>query len=146
VIEAYINPVVNHSTEKFQWSRPNLLGLQAFLEKKIFWSESKTRQLLDPVIASWDEKTKQMRMDSFFLSENRVPTKINSTRLQKVISSMTNSNTTNSNSAVNFGEKKKTMKSKGKINKKKSKKSELELENIEDEDDDLKPKKKEKKG
>lgn len=41
VVEAYMNPAVDHSLESFEWNRPNLDGLRSFATRKFGWDQER---------------------------------------------------------------------------------------------------------
>ena len=76
VFDAYMNPIVDTSTEKFSWAVPNFVALRDYTYDKFGWTKGKTDQILKPVIrkmTSTGENAKfQSRIDNFFQSERTV--------------------------------------------------------------------------
>ncbi|KAK4310651.1 hypothetical protein Pmani_017797 [Petrolisthes manimaculis] len=66
VYDAYLNPEVDESKEKFTWAVPNVEALRQFTGEKFGWSRAKTDEILGPVMKRLGLKTSQMRIDSFF--------------------------------------------------------------------------------
>ncbi|KAK3870054.1 hypothetical protein Pcinc_024678 [Petrolisthes cinctipes] len=66
VYDAYLNPEVDESREKFTWAVPNVEALRQFTGEKFGWSRAKTDEILGPVMKRLGLKTSQMRIDSFF--------------------------------------------------------------------------------
>lgn len=50
VREAYLNPVVDKSTEKFEWSEPDFEKITKFAIQRFGWSKEKIDELLNPVL------------------------------------------------------------------------------------------------
>jgi len=73
VFDAYINPIVDTSTEKFSWAIPNFVAVRDYTSDKFGWSKGKTDQVLMPVIQKMTSIGKnaefQSRIDNYFQSE-----------------------------------------------------------------------------
>ena len=73
VFDAYMNPIIDTSTEKFSWAIPNFVAVRDYTSEKFGWSQGKTDQILKPVIRKMTaigEKAKfQSRIDNYFQSE-----------------------------------------------------------------------------
>ena len=50
VVEAYMNPEVNRSREKFSWSSPDIEALRDYLYEKIGWNREKFNGIVVPVL------------------------------------------------------------------------------------------------
>ena len=89
VLNAYLNPVVDTSRERFSWGVPDLNGLQVFCKKYMGWPVEETKKVIDPVIARLNEGTmRQTRIDSFMRYEDGITfASIRSKRLQNVLES-----------------------------------------------------------
>lgn len=97
VVNAYMNPEVDHDKTPFQWSVPDLDMLRKFLQNHIGWSWEKTDEVLIPLIRDINKRkqqkhSKQMTLTDFFPSDfatnaNNTRTKIN---IGKRITSATN--------------------------------------------------------
>ncbi|KAA0202148.1 hypothetical protein HAZT_HAZT009805 [Hyalella azteca] len=86
VYTAYIEPAVDRSREKFEWSVPNTDALREFTADKLGWSRSKTDEILIPVMKRLSVKSSQTRIDTFFNNVRLVKdTKVTSKRLQEAI-------------------------------------------------------------
>ena len=44
--DAYINPTIDTSTEKFSWAIPNFVAVRDYTSEKFGWSKGKTDQIL----------------------------------------------------------------------------------------------------
>ncbi|CAH7670531.1 hypothetical protein PPACK8108_LOCUS5255, partial [Phakopsora pachyrhizi] len=71
VAEAYYNPTVDSSKQKFTWGLPDLDGLRDFLQDHLTWSSSKTDELILPLIKRQTQRisgTAQTQgiLDNFF--------------------------------------------------------------------------------
>ena len=93
VLNAYANPVVDTSKEKFTWGTPDLDGLVTFCERCIGWEAAETRALLKPMLRRVEEGMNQTRLDSYFMKyEDDIKfASVKSKRLRSVFSSMHNS-------------------------------------------------------
>ncbi|KAK0657401.1 hypothetical protein B0T16DRAFT_318594 [Cercophora newfieldiana] len=56
VFEAYLQPEVDSSPEKFQWGVPDLDGLRQFLMATIGWGQERTDEVLVPVIRDMNKR------------------------------------------------------------------------------------------
>ncbi|XP_060587339.1 DNA excision repair protein ERCC-5 homolog [Ruditapes philippinarum] len=91
VVEAYLSPVVDDSTEKFTWSLPNLEQLRQYPLYKLKWNREKTDEVLLPVIKRLSEKQSQRSISAFFQPEVYMnPAPVKSKRLQKVVNKFVN--------------------------------------------------------
>ncbi|CAG0920157.1 unnamed protein product [Notodromas monacha] len=90
VIDAYMNPKVDDSTEKFTFSVPDLDGLREFMRAKIGWPSAKTDETLLPVLKRMDLFGKQTRIDSYFAVNPMQPPKVASARVQRAIDALLN--------------------------------------------------------
>ncbi|EEH60091.1 uncharacterized protein MICPUCDRAFT_10761, partial [Micromonas pusilla CCMP1545] len=66
VLDAYANPSVDASREKFEWGEPDLDALRLFCGEHFAWRPTQTDDLLLPVVKMWETSDKQSRIDSFF--------------------------------------------------------------------------------
>ncbi|UKZ75452.1 hypothetical protein TrVFT333_003137 [Trichoderma virens FT-333] len=56
VFEAYLHPMVDSSTEQFQWGVPDVAGLREYLMATIGWSKERTDEVLVPVIRDMNKR------------------------------------------------------------------------------------------
>jgi len=67
VIEAYLQPQVDVSEEKFIWNLPDLDSLRTLAQKKFGWPQTKADLQLLPVMKKLQEKkNNQQKIDNFF--------------------------------------------------------------------------------
>jgi len=87
VLNAYLNPVVDTSTERFSWGIPDLDGLIAFCHGHMGWVAEETEKLIVPIIKQMEEGSmRQTRIDSFMRYEDGIKfAKIQSKRLRHVL-------------------------------------------------------------
>ncbi|KAJ1117977.1 hypothetical protein NDU88_006172 [Pleurodeles waltl] len=78
VAEAYLKPVVDDSQGAFSWGRPDLEQIR----------ESKTDDILLPVLKQLNAQQTQLRIDSFFRMEQREKQAIKSQRLRRAVTCM----------------------------------------------------------
>ena len=70
VAEAYTNPALDTSTEKFTWAVPNFVAVRDYATEKFGWSKVKTDQVIKPVIRKMTSKIQfQSRIDNYFQME-----------------------------------------------------------------------------
>ncbi|KAI7953688.1 hypothetical protein MJO28_006235 [Puccinia striiformis f. sp. tritici] len=103
VADAYLNPIVDHSTEKFIWGLPDLEGIKEFLYDHLSWSSIKTDEVIIPLIKRQTQRLNgtiqtQGVLDGFFdysIESNSKSSQVappgidsgfSSQRLQKIIS------------------------------------------------------------
>ncbi|ORY04915.1 PIN domain-like protein [Basidiobolus meristosporus CBS 931.73] len=89
VREAYINPMVDDSDQKFQWGIPDLDGLRGYMQDKLRWPESKTDETLIPIIKNINQRKvegNQTTLDGFLgPTPGRTPTH-KSARIRDIVS------------------------------------------------------------
>jgi len=87
VLNAYRNPVVDTSTERFSWGIPDLDGLIAFCHGHMGWVAEETERLILPIIRQMEDGSmRQTRIDSFMRYEDGIKfAKIQSKRLRHVL-------------------------------------------------------------
>ena len=87
VLNAYLNPVVDTSTERFSWGVPDLDGLIAFCHGHMGWVAEETEKLLVPIIQQMEGGSmRQTRIDSFMRYEDGITfAKVQSKRLRQVL-------------------------------------------------------------
>ena len=66
VIEAYTNPIVDKSLEKFAWGHPDAETIREFAKQTFGWTYSKTNDILLPVMKKIDEKKSQQSIKNYF--------------------------------------------------------------------------------
>ncbi|XP_055868863.1 DNA excision repair protein ERCC-5-like [Biomphalaria glabrata] len=91
VVNAYLNPEVDESREKFTWRLPELDLLREFAKIKFGWNREKTDQSLLPMMKQLNQKEHQKRISSYFQPESFIKTsKIKSERLKKALDLVNN--------------------------------------------------------
>ena len=67
VVDAYLQPVVDESKEKFSWRDPDFVGLRLFMSDKLSWDESEVDRHILPVMKELSQKRPaQTRIDGYF--------------------------------------------------------------------------------
>lgn len=66
VVDAYLEPKVDKSKEKFSWSTPNVVGITDFAKERFGWSQKKTEDVLKPVMKRIHEKHVQKKITNYF--------------------------------------------------------------------------------
>lgn len=69
IIDAYLYPTVDNSTEGFSWAVPNFVELRDFAQERFGWTRQKVDELIKPVIKRFDTKATQSKIDKFFSSD-----------------------------------------------------------------------------
>lgn len=54
--DAYYNPTVDKSDQKFEWGQPQLDSLRTFLTEAFGWSEEKADEVLLPVLREMNSR------------------------------------------------------------------------------------------
>lgn len=86
VIQAYMNPVVDKSRDRFTWGVPDVEGLVVFCARHIGWPDIETRKLLEPVVTRSGQRYRQTRLDSFMKYEDSIKfADVRSKRLRTVL-------------------------------------------------------------
>lgn len=87
VMKAYVDPVVDKSTERFTWGKPDIENLVLFCNRYIGWKSDDTRNLLNPIIEQMKSSgLKQMKLDSYMKYEDSIKfAAIRSKRLRDVL-------------------------------------------------------------
>eukprot|EP00794_Sanderia_malayensis_P011202 gene11202-12377_t len=91
VWEAYINPTVDTSEEQFEWGKPDAQCIREFAKRKFGWSNSRTDELLLPVIKNVNQRKDQSNIEKYFgLDAGTAPHvgQIESKRLKRVVNLM----------------------------------------------------------
>jgi DNA excision repair protein ERCC-5 len=89
VINAYLKPVVDSSSDHFSWGVPDLGKLLVFCQRNMGWEQSDTRKLLEPVLQRLEDSSRQTRLESFFMKydDNIQFANVKSKRLREVFES-----------------------------------------------------------
>ena len=69
IIDAYLYPTVDNSTEGFSWAVPNFVEIRDFAQERFGWTRQKVDELIKPVIKRFDTKVTQSKIDKFFSSD-----------------------------------------------------------------------------
>nr|XP_023026256.1 DNA repair protein complementing XP-G cells [Leptinotarsa decemlineata] len=72
VIEAYLDPKVETSKEKFSWGKPDVVALSLFAREKFGWGSKKTDEILNPVIKRLEENQSQKSIKEYFKTKFKV--------------------------------------------------------------------------
>lgn len=70
VIDAYLNPRVEHSAESFAWGRIDLDLLRKFALKTLNWNSQKVDDLVCPVLRKMNSAETQSKVTDFFASSS----------------------------------------------------------------------------
>ena len=91
IVDAYLFPTVDNSTEGFSWAVPNFVEIRDFAQERFGWTRQKVDELIKPVIKRFDTKVTQSKIDKFFSSDRlALPSKgnglmQNSKRVQEAV-------------------------------------------------------------
>jgi DNA excision repair protein ERCC-5 len=83
VAQAYAEPRVDTSKDKFSFGCPDVELLRRFCAERFGWSAGQAEELLGPVAAAYEQRQSQATLDSFLTMRQRFA-KIKSKRLQRV--------------------------------------------------------------
>ena len=65
VLQAYLNPTVDESKEKFTWSKPDLSLLADYVRKKFGWTKLKFEEIINPVMNKLVESKSQKSIKAY---------------------------------------------------------------------------------
>ena len=102
VVDAYLKPSVDNSSENFEWGRPDLDLLRQFAHKTLNWSSQKVDDLVCPVIKKMNSTETQSKLSSFFNYHStsiNTSTEFQSNRLKSAISKLVSQPSPNKTSA-----------------------------------------------
>eukprot|EP00887_Chlorella_sp_A99_P002071 scaffold21.g2071.t1 len=84
VAEAYLQPRVDTSRDKFTFGRPDAEELRVFCEKRLGMSAQQAEQAVAPVVEAFERREAQQTLDQYLAFSQRFA-KIKSKRLQKAV-------------------------------------------------------------
>ncbi|GIY63842.1 DNA repair protein complementing XP-G cells [Caerostris extrusa] len=100
--DAYLNPAIDESTEKFTWGRPDLDALRDYTRERFGWNKSKVDESLLPVIKKLSERDTQTHIDSFFTVTLKKQTNLfPSKRIMSALKKLTSPEKGNNNEETN---------------------------------------------
>ena len=70
IINAYIKPAVDKSNSRFSWEKPRMDDLQLFCAETLGWDHEETSRVVSPVLKALQSKSKQRRLESYFMKYN----------------------------------------------------------------------------
>ncbi|XP_077300110.1 rad2 superfamily protein mus201 [Arctopsyche grandis] len=90
IIEAYLCPEVEKSSEAFSWGTPDIVALRDYTKEKFGWSREKTDEILNPVLKRLNIKETQRSIKSFFNTEFKLDVAIEkmSKRVKNAVENM----------------------------------------------------------
>lgn len=92
VIDAYLKPDVDTSTEEFTWSLPNLDLIRKYITTKLSWSQKKIDDDILPIIRRLNETTTQSSIENFFHYETTSAFNKQSKRMKNAIANLKRKN------------------------------------------------------
>ncbi|RZC41075.1 DNA repair protein complementing XP-G cells -like protein, partial [Asbolus verrucosus] len=69
IAQAYLQPQVETSKEKFSWAKPDVVGLVEFARQKFGWTKVKTEEILGPILKRLEDHSKQKSILDYFKSD-----------------------------------------------------------------------------
>ncbi|XP_066903980.1 DNA excision repair protein ERCC-5 isoform X2 [Halyomorpha halys] len=66
VVKAYLEPLVDQSTEPFSWRKPKLAELRNYAREKFGWNETRTDKMLQPVFENLNRTEGQGTLHRYF--------------------------------------------------------------------------------
>ncbi|XP_032243237.2 DNA excision repair protein ERCC-5 homolog isoform X2 [Nematostella vectensis] len=88
VYDAYTDPVVDESRDRFEWARPDLHEIRMFASDKLGWTSKRTDELMLPVMKELNKNESQTTMEKFFQVKFQETRKKHSKRVRRVINRM----------------------------------------------------------
>ncbi|XP_017068559.2 DNA repair protein complementing XP-G cells homolog [Drosophila eugracilis] len=91
VVEAYLTPTIDDNRDAFSWGTPDVESIREFARKSFGWTNSKTDDILMPVMKKINEKKIQGSIRNYFTTKSalRVQQPQVSKRVQLAIDKMT---------------------------------------------------------
>ncbi|KAJ8960720.1 hypothetical protein NQ318_020012 [Aromia moschata] len=83
VVQAYLEPTVDTSREKFTWGKPDFASLTDFAREKFGWTAKKTEEILKPVIKRMEEKKIQASIKDYFKTTHKVDSGVEKNKMSK---------------------------------------------------------------
>lgn len=72
VVQAYLQPKVETSRDRFTWGKPDIVGLIDFAKEKFGWTKLKSEEILKPVIRRLEEKHVQKSIKDYFATKHKI--------------------------------------------------------------------------
>uniref|UniRef100_A0A182WG84 XPG-I domain-containing protein n=1 Tax=Anopheles minimus TaxID=112268 RepID=A0A182WG84_9DIPT len=72
VVEAYLQPTVDFSEEEFTWGYPDAERLRDYARQKFGWTQTKTNDILLPVLKRLDERKSQSSIKNYFKVQSAI--------------------------------------------------------------------------
>uniref|UniRef100_A0A182MV91 XPG-I domain-containing protein n=1 Tax=Anopheles culicifacies TaxID=139723 RepID=A0A182MV91_9DIPT len=72
VVEAYLRPTVDFSEEEFTWGYPDAERLRDYARQKFGWTQTKTNDILLPVLKRLDERKSQASIKNYFKVQSAI--------------------------------------------------------------------------
>uniref|UniRef100_A0A182Q548 Uncharacterized protein n=1 Tax=Anopheles farauti TaxID=69004 RepID=A0A182Q548_9DIPT len=72
VVDAYLRPTVDCSEEEFAWGYPDAERLRDYARQKFGWTQTKTNDILLPVLKRLDERKSQASIKNYFKVQSAV--------------------------------------------------------------------------
>ncbi|XP_063932075.1 DNA excision repair protein ERCC-5 homolog [Zophobas morio] len=90
IVQAYLEPTVETSREKFSWGKPDIPGLVDFAKQKFGWTKIKSEEILAPILRRLEDNRVQKSITEYFkyevkASESGVAEKLMSKRVKTAI-------------------------------------------------------------
>ncbi|XP_052894847.1 DNA excision repair protein ERCC-5 [Anopheles moucheti] len=72
VVDAYLRPTVDFSEEEFTWGYPDAERLRDYARQKFGWAQTKTNDILLPVLKRLDERKSQASIKNYFKVQSAI--------------------------------------------------------------------------
>ena len=92
VVDAYLKPDIDTSTEEFTWSIPNLDLIRKYITTKLSWSQKKIDDDILPIIKRLNETSTQSSIENFFHYETTSSFNKQSKRMKNAICNLKRKN------------------------------------------------------
>jgi DNA excision repair protein ERCC-5 len=84
--QAYSNPVVDKSQDRFSFGTPDVENLLIFCSRYLGWRPEETKKMLDPVLNKIQSGYRQTRLDSFMTYQDGIKfADVRSKRLRDIL-------------------------------------------------------------
>ncbi|KAI4464459.1 dna repair protein complementing xp-g cells-related [Holotrichia oblita] len=72
VVQAYLQPAVETSKESFSWQKPDAVSLIEFARHKFGWNQTKSEEILKPVLRKLEDTTTQSKITNYFKTKHKI--------------------------------------------------------------------------
>ncbi|GJQ86136.1 hypothetical protein Trydic_g4978 [Trypoxylus dichotomus] len=129
VVQAYLQPTVETSDEQFSWQKPDLASLIEFAKHKFGWSQTKSEEILKPVLRRLEDTSTQTKITNYFKMKHKIagdlPQDKLSKRVKKALTKIGDKDSESPEESLEVGANKEKKQTKSKRTKKAEKEGDL---------------------